>query len=192
MFNIINMRNFLFLSFIIIFIYVLFYQYNISNHFNSCPPILDPKSFKTHSIHTPTGQVILRRYMMFYFNKFLKDTHNDWNYILPNQLAKLDKSNIFLLDVRKPIDYRKVHIIGSTNIFWLNLLKPDNLNKIPTNKKIILICYVGHTASQILVLLKLLGYDAAVLKFGMGISPQTDVPIAGWTTLGLPVSYQKN
>ena len=55
------------------------------------------------------------------------------------------------------------------------------------NKKILVICYVGHTASQVLVILKLLGYNAKVLKFGMGLSPAVGVPVAGWTDYGLPV-----
>ena len=51
-------------------------------------------------------------------------------------------------------------------------------------KKIIIICYVGHTASQVLVMLKLLGYKAKVLKFGMGESPSKEVPVAGWNKYG--------
>lgn len=91
----------------------------------------------------------------------------------------MDKSNIFILDVRKPEDYRRLHIRNSVNIFWLELMKPGNLERLPRDKPIIIVCYVGHTASQILVLLKLLGYNAKVLKYGMGIYPQKDVFNAG-------------
>ena len=67
-------------------------------------------------------------------------------------------------------------------------MKPGNLKKLPNNKEIVIVCYVGHTSSQILVLLKLLGYKARVLKFGMGKSPTIGVPIAGWTDYGYSVT----
>ena len=35
-------------------------------------------------------------------NRFLSRTKDDWNYILAPKLRKLDKSNLFLLDVRRP------------------------------------------------------------------------------------------
>jgi len=122
------------------------------------------------------------------FYNYLHQTKRDWNYITPKELNERIKdgngNNIFLLDVRKPSDYHQSHIPGSVNIFWLDLLKEKNLRKLPKDKEIIIICYVGHTASQILVLLKLLGYNAKVLKFGMGISPDPNVPISGWSRSG--------
>jgi rhodanese-related sulfurtransferase len=117
------------------------------------------------------------------FRKYIRDTKKDWNYILPNELLKIDKSKVFILDVRKPDDYKKQHIKGAKNIFWLDLM--DNLDKLPKNKEIIIVCYVGHTASQALVILKMLGYNARVLKFGMGVN-KTDIPVAGWLTLNYP------
>lgn len=117
--------------------------------------------------------------MSQHFHEYLLKTKDDWNYVTPKQFAEMDKSNIFILDVRKPDDYAKGHITDSTNIFWLELMQPQNLSKLPRDREIVVVCYVGHTASQILVLLKLLGYKAKVLKFGMGISPQKGVPVAG-------------
>ena len=95
------------------------------------------------------------------------------------------------MDIRKPQDFKKGHIKGSKNIFWLDLLKKENLKKLPKNKKIVLICYVGHTSSQALVLLRLLGYDVVSLKFGMGISPSQGVPVAGWTDFGFDIVQGK-
>jgi rhodanese-related sulfurtransferase len=68
-------------------------------------------------------------------------------------------------------------------------MKPDNLKKLPIDKEIIIVCYVGHTASQVLVLLKLLGYNAKVLKYGMGTSPTIGVPVAGWSDFGYNVIH---
>jgi rhodanese-related sulfurtransferase len=115
---------------------------------------------------------------------FVKKTKSDWNYITPEDLHKKDLSKFFLLDIRKEEDYKKGHIKGAKNIYWEDLLKDENLDKLPKDKKIVLICYVGHTASQMLVALKLLGYDVIALKFGMGKSPVEGVPVAGWTDFG--------
>lgn len=116
--------------------------------------------------------------------EFVKNTKDDWNYITPEELNKKDKSKLFLLDIRDKEAYGKDHIKNAKNIFWMDLLKEENLKKLPTNKKIILICYVGHTASQMLVALRLLGFDVMALKFGMGISPVEGVPVAGWKDFG--------
>ena len=117
---------------------------------------------------------------------YLTDTKYDWNYILPTDLYKLVKKgtphDLFIIDLRKPEDFAKGHIKGAVNIFWLDIIK--NLNKLPIDKKIVLYCYVGHTSSQVLVLLKLLGYEVLSLKFGLGISPVKGIPIAGWVNYG--------
>ena len=118
---------------------------------------------------------------------YIKQTKSDWNYITPEELHKKDLSKFFLLDIRKPEDYKKGHIKSAKNIFWMNLLDEENLKKLPKDKKIILICYVGHTASQMMVTLKLLGYDVMTLKFGMGISPVNGVPVAGWNDFGFEI-----
>ena len=115
---------------------------------------------------------------------FIKSTGDDWNYITPEQLNKKDMLKYFLLDIRKPKAFKEGHIKGAKNIFWMDILKKENLKKIPKDKKVILICYVGHTASQMLVALRLLGYDVGALKYGMGISPVEGIPVAGWTDFG--------
>ena len=158
---------------------------------NKCPQIYCPTTKKFYDLEEESGKEVLRNFMKYYFQSYLERTKDDWNYITPQEFYKIytsDKMNdIFLLDVRKPSDYKKAHIPGSVNIFWLELMKPENLKKVPRDKEIIIVCYVGHTASQILVLMKLLGFRAKVLKFGMGLSPQKGVPVAGWTDYGYPV-----
>lgn len=122
---------------------------------------------------------ILRRY--------LANVEDNWGYVTPQELQELRRTgqdkHLFLLDIRKPADFAKGHIPGASNIFWLDLLKPENLAKLPRNKTILLYCYLGHTSSQALVLLKLLGYNVMSLKFGMGVPPK-QVPVAGWVNLG--------
>jgi len=119
--------------------------------------------------------------------KFIKDTKDDWNYVLPTELEKNTKK-YFMVDIRQPEAFKKDgHIKGAINIFWMDLLKKENLKKLPKNKKILLICYVGHTASQMITALKLLGYDVGALKYGMGKSPVEGVPVAGWLNYGFPI-----
>lgn len=125
--------------------------------------------------------------LLTHLRKYLAKTKRDWNYITPtdfykkyyNNKTKADK--YVLIDVRQESEFKKYHIKGAKNIFWLDLLKDENLKKIPKNKKVFVICYVGHTSSQAMTLLKLLGYDVTSVKFGYGVTPVKGVPVAGWT-----------
>ncbi|PKM81651.1 MAG: hypothetical protein CVU89_07805 [Firmicutes bacterium HGW-Firmicutes-14] len=78
----------------------------------------------------------------------------------------------FLLSVRKAEDYAKGHLPGAVNIPYGQLAKEENLKKLPAGKKIVVICYTGHTASYAAMFLNQLGYDAYAMKFGM----------TGWTS----------
>jgi rhodanese-related sulfurtransferase len=121
---------------------------------------------------------------------YLTETKNDWNYITPLEFYEdyyKKNKNFLLIDIRKKEDYDKFHIKKSINIFWLDILKTENIELLPYDKTIFLICYVGHTSSQVMVLLKLLGYNVVSIKFGYGISPSFGVPIAGWLSYGFPV-----
>jgi rhodanese-related sulfurtransferase len=122
--------------------------------------------------------------------KYLKSTKNDWNYITPLDFYNdylLKKKDYYLIDLREEKEYKKGHIIGAKNIFWLNILDEKNVKKLPKDKTIFLICYVGHTSSQVMTLLKLLGYNVVSIKYGYGLSPVKGVPVAGWLDYGLPV-----
>ena len=128
---------------------------------------------------------------------YLHNTKDDWNYITPfdfynkyylNQKAYKD---YYLIDIRSKSEYNKGHIKGAKNIYWLDILDENNLKKLPKNKPIFLICYVGHTSSQVLTLLKLLGYNVVSIKYGYGISPTKYVPVAGWLDYGLPIVKSK-
>ena len=121
--------------------------------------------------------------------EYVKKTKDDWNYITPIDYYKnfYGKKNHILVDLRKPEEFKKFHIKGALNIFWLDLLEPKNIRKLPKDKKIFLICYVGHTSSQAMTLLKLLGYNVTSIKFGYGVSPVIGVPVAGWNNYRFPI-----
>jgi rhodanese-related sulfurtransferase len=126
--------------------------------------------------------------------QYLKKIKDDWNYITPLDFYNnyyLKNQDYFLIDLRSKKEYKKMHIKGSKNIFWLDILDEKNLKKLPKNKPIFLICYVGHTSSQVLTLLKILNYNVVSIKFGYGLSPIKGVPVAGWLDYGLPTESSK-
>jgi len=129
--------------------------------------------------------------MLSILRKYIDNTKNDWNYITPTTFYKkyyLKKKDYFLIDLRDNHTFKKGHIKNAKNIFWMDILQDKNLKKIPKNKKIFLICYVGHTSSQVMVFLKLLGYDVTSIKYGYGITPVEGVPVAGWLNYKYPTS----
>lgn len=124
---------------------------------------------------------------------YLHRIKDDWNYITPMDFYNdyvMKKKDYVLIDLRSETEYKQMHVKGSRNIFWLNILDEKNLAKLPKDKPIFLICYVGHTSSQVLTLLKLLGYTVTSIKYGYGLSPVQGVPVAGWLDYGLPIVRQ--
>lgn len=131
-----------------------------------------------------------------YLQQYIKNTESDWNYITPPEFYKKifsqkDKKDYVLIDLRRKEDYNSFHVPGSVNIFWLELLSEKNIKKLLSysqqGKQIFLICYVGHTSSQAMTLLKLLGMNVTSIKFGYGLSPNKNVPIAGWLQYHYPI-----
>ena len=83
-------------------------------------------------------------------------------------LSDGDESNDpFILSVRAPDVYALGHIEGAYNIPWKSIVDPENLAKLPTDEQIVVYCYTGHTGQVAAALLRILGYDAINLKFGM-------------------------
>ena len=125
--------------------------------------------------------------------EYLHRIKDDWNYITPIDFYNdyvVKKKDYFLIDLRSETEYNKMHVKGARNMFWLNILDEKNLAKLPKDKPIFLICYVGHTSSQVLTLLKMLGYNVTSIKYGYGLSPVQGVPVAGWLDYGLPIVRQ--
>ena len=114
---------------------------------------------------------------------YIDTTKDNWNYITPVEFYHkyyIKNKDYLLIDLRDKKSFNKSHIKGAINIFWMDILKQKNLEKLSKKFPIFLICYVGHTSSQVLVMLKMLGYKVIAIKFGYGISPVFEVPVAGW------------
>ena len=87
---------------------------------------------------------------------------------LYENLTDGDESNDpLIISVRKPEDYAKGHIPGAVNIFWKDIVKPENLAKLPTDRQIVTYCYTGHTGEAAATALALLGYNVTNMKFGI-------------------------
>lgn len=73
-----------------------------------------------------------------------------------------------VLDVRDTTTFIQGHIPGAVNVpFRVSGLEHMYL-ELPKDKKVYVVCFSGHTASQTVGMLNTLGYDAEALQFGMG------------------------
>lgn len=88
------------------------------------------------------------------------------------------KEDLFILDIRKNEDFEKGHIENAIHSEWPEVWDFIDADALPKDKKIIVTCYTGQTAGQVVSILKLLGYDACSLKGGM---------VNGWNKDNMPV-----
>ena len=85
-------------------------------------------------------------------------------------LAKDDSYQI--VDIRSADHYALGHIEGAINIPFKKTADEAEVAKLDDTKKIVVVCYTGHTASMTNMVWNMLGYNTLTLKFGM----------SGWTT----------
>lgn len=74
--------------------------------------------------------------------------------------------NYVLVSMQRPEHFAKGHVPGAINIPYYELAKAETLRKLPRDKKIVLICYIGHWGGSGALLLNQLGYDAYDMRFG--------------------------
>ena len=97
-----------------------------------------------------------------------------------------------VVSVRAPEHYAVGHIPGAINIPWRQVTKSENLEKLPTDRQIVVYCYTGHTGAVATTALNLLGYDAVNMKFGMGAwttdpAVRVAAPFSEDAVMGFPV-----
>lgn len=97
--------------------------------------------------------------------------------------------DFFLLSLQKPADFAKGHIKGAVNLAF-DAATIDSLQAagVPTNKKIVVYCYTGQTAAQVVAAMRLKGYDAVSLNGGYGTAANAPY---GWTGKGFPIVLGK-
>lgn len=77
---------------------------------------------------------------------------------------KYDMDDYYIIDIRRAEDYEKEHITGAINIIIPEIGKA--IPKLPKNKPILIVCYSGEWASQVVGVLRLAGFDARALQGG--------------------------
>lgn len=84
-----------------------------------------------------------------------------------NMWIKTGKSDFIVVDVRPSVVlFKEGHIPGAIHIPYNVILSPENLAKLPKDKRIVLVCNTGQLQSLPVVPLRVLGYDAATLTLG--------------------------
>jgi rhodanese-related sulfurtransferase len=114
-------------------------------------------------------------------------------------------ANYDIIDIRGAADFATGHIDGAVNSTLANILT----TAANTSKTILVVCYTGQSASHAVVALRLSGYQAKVLSFGMSgwnsnfsgpwqgnsgnVNGVTAVGNSNWVTTGtLPVAQFNN
>lgn len=109
--------------------------------------------------------------------------HKSFNFA-PEKLLELvnaGNTDYTILSIRKAEDYATGHIAGAMNIPFGKGMQ-EKFSEIPTDKPVVVYCYSGQTSSQTTAVLRMLGYDAYSLQFGMGKEGAK-----GWLGVGGPV-----
>ncbi|MCL4456441.1 MAG: rhodanese-like domain-containing protein [Nitrospirae bacterium] len=80
---------------------------------------------------------------------------------------KTKQADFLVVDVRPNAKaYKEGHIPGAIHIPYNEILTPENLKKLPKDKKIVLVCATGQLQNLPVVPLRMLGYDAGTLGLG--------------------------
>lgn len=100
--------------------------------------------------------------------KYFEQLPPDNNVIEAGALFPVMKEggDMLILDVRSPDDYRKGHLKGAVNLSYFDLSIPEALEKLPTDRPIMVYCYTGQAASQVAVLLNIAGKTAKSIQSG--------------------------
>lgn len=99
------------------------------------------------------------------------------------EMIDASEGDVVVLSIRQADAFAAGHISGAVNIPWATGMQEQFLT-LPTDKKILTYCYSGQTAGQTVAILRLLGYDAASIKSGMGTG---GTGASGWGNEGFPV-----
>ena len=101
-----------------------------------------------------------------------------------NKWMKMGKKDFLVVDVRMPPDDGEWgkpeygRIPGSIYVPYTELFRPENLEKLPKDKKIILVGHMGVYENYLVVPLRLIGHDAYFMLLGMS-GWQKKYPAAG-------------
>lgn len=83
------------------------------------------------------------------------------------ELVDAESEDYTILSIRQAADYDKGHIAGAINIPFGKGMQ-EQLAQLPADKPVVVYCYTGQTSSQTTAILRMMGYEAYSLQFGMG------------------------
>jgi rhodanese-related sulfurtransferase len=95
----------------------------------------------------------------------------NWYEYMAEDVAKMvkeGKTDFVLVDVRVPKDkkFDVGHVPGAMCIGAPDIAKPENLRRLPKDRKVIVYCDTGQQQNKVVTVLRLLGYDAWAMKWG--------------------------
>jgi len=125
------------------------------------------------------------------FETYINDISGSWAIFGDYDDLFTNPDDYFILNYWPTAEYTDPgHIPGAYCFTPKSSLEKDQmLNKLPTDKPIIVYCYTGQTSAQVTTYLRALGYDAWSLKFGINgfatsakskYSAPADAVYAGW------------
>lgn len=91
------------------------------------------------------------------------------------ELVQGNESKYLIVDMRAPEDYAKGHVKGAVNLPVGNFAA--NIDKLPTDKTLVLYCYTGQTTGLTMVPLKAMGYKALSISKGFPMVEQAGFTI---------------
>jgi rhodanese-related sulfurtransferase len=83
----------------------------------------------------------------------------------------------FIVDTRQVGQYCAGHLPGAVNIPYQYAAGPSNLALLPMDMPIVVVCVTGQTASQVMAIYNMLGYNAYNLRGGMSQPGGDPIPI---------------
>lgn len=91
--------------------------------------------------------------------------------VINNENRFADAEDVFVVNYWPQAKYDSAHIDGAvcfdTGNVTLKSLGMEALSYLPKDKKIVVYCFTGQTSSHVAAYLRILGYDAYTLAFGM-------------------------
>lgn len=84
-----------------------------------------------------------------------------------NMWIETKAKDFLVVDVNPEVkSYNAGHIPGSIHIPYYKMLLPENIKKLPKDKKIVLVCATGQLQNLPVVPLRMLGYEVYSMPFG--------------------------
>ena len=108
-------------------------------------------------------------------DEFVQSVPENMMYLISVEDASVAMENgeaIAVIDIRPPDHYNNGHIKGSLNIPLPVLV--DQIEKVPEDKKLVVVCALDTNSAFAVAILQLYGYDAWILEGG----------VPGWEEMG--------